>query len=123
MGCDFLGIGNCWEEKRVEENCRHKTNQEIRISCLFFIFYNLNIFVYQVILFQVLYYFTCLLWIYIYIYILAIVFIIYIIFLTRELVFLTSIDLASTTSVVRILLSLFVVYIEKREKFNELNFK
>jgi len=68
MGCDFLGIGNCWEEKRVEENCRHKTNQEIRISCLFFIFYNLNIFVYQVILFQVLYYFTCLLWIYIYIY-------------------------------------------------------
>jgi hypothetical protein len=31
MACAFLGTGSCREEKSVEENCRHKTNQEIRV--------------------------------------------------------------------------------------------
>ena len=44
-------------------------------------------------------------------------------FLTRELIFPTNIASISTTSVVKILPSFYIVHSEKLEKFSGLNFK
>jgi hypothetical protein len=99
---------------------------ELKKKVFIFILYNLNIFVYQVVLLQVLYYLLaccgCGVKIFIYKYF-AIVFIIYMMFLIQELVFPTNIILTSTISIVRILLLLFVMHSEKIEKFNGLNSK
>jgi hypothetical protein len=91
----------------------------------FFILHNLTIFVYQVALFQVLFYFTCLLWSQNIFFINIIGYHFYNLYhiLTWELFFPTIIASPSTTSIVRILPLSFPVHSDKPKMFNRSNFK